>query len=162
MIKKVYIESKCSYPTDRFARKVIRILNDEKGWCRCGLQFVQINDEKKADLKYYLTTNSFIKNTCKFNKLSCAYLGKGVCFINRYNWVNIPKKSKMDRNVYHKYVINHETGHMFGLRHQTKNPNKINSPVMVPQTLGQKFGCRPCPYPSNNEIKNVKRIYIKE
>lgn len=162
IVKTCYIESKCSYLTCRFAKKVMRILNEDNGWCRCGLQFVQTNDEKKADLRYYLTTNNFIKKKCNLNKLSCAYLGTGICFINRYNWVNIPKASKMNRNTYHKYVINHETGHMFGLDHPIIKSNKImNSPVMVPQTNGQLKKCLPCPYPSNSEIRNVKRIYIK-
>ena len=78
-------------------------------------------------------------------------------FINEKNWLNIPPASRFATlEDARTYVINHEVGHVLGLKHPTQPRTSGPSPVMIQQTLGQEPHS-PNPWPLESEINQVFR-----
>lgn len=134
---------KSIYVSPEIRKAVSLILKHPKSW---AVDFKFTENPEQAELKIYLTSNEFIRNHCGFKTgLSCAMPGEGVAFINSYRWHNGSKHSGMYLKDYRTYVVNHEVGHLLGLKHGTPVKDEP-CPVMHQQTLGLQ-GSLPNPYP---------------
>jgi predicted RNA methylase len=138
-----------------FTSACLTILNSPDGWSRMGVKFTKTDDEKTADYKISLATDTYIKNKCGFGGMSCTIMTTGICFINIRNWEKGSDKSGLTLAGYRKYVVNHEVGHMLGLddhfdKYKGKNPPR--APVMVQHTIGTN-GYKANNVPLDSEIK---------
>ena len=61
------------------------------------------------------------------------------------------KKSGGTLREYRAMVVNHETGHWFGLGHASCGGAGQLAPVMMQQSKGL-YGCKPNPWPLRGEI----------
>jgi hypothetical protein len=141
-----------------FARQVLSILQDPRGWPRAGIRFVAGKDAKTSDLWIRLATNDSVKRDCGFNMMSCAWVGGKRSLINLERWSKVTQVSGLSLPDYRRYVINHETGHLLGLHdNMSQGTPDILAPVMVQHTLGPR-GYRPNNRPRDDELARVVKL----
>jgi hypothetical protein len=147
-------------PTAEFRRKVMAILTDSRGWPRAGIQFVEAPNERGSDLWIRLSPNSALKRE-GFDMMSCAWVSGKKSLINLERWLHGSDKSGLSVENYRRYVINHETGHLLGLRDNmtTSKDASALAPVMVQHTLGTR-GYRANNRPRDDEIASVVRLGV--
>jgi 5-hydroxyisourate hydrolase-like protein (transthyretin family) len=138
-----------------FAKRAAGIYADPRGWSRAFVHFERVKGA--SDFSLVL---SQAKDVPKFAPICDRYWS---CRVGRYVIINESrwrfgtpyfKKSGGNMRMYHEMVINHETGHWFGLGHQTCPGPGRKAPVMMQQSKGL-FGCKPNGWPLPVEIKRV-------
>jgi hypothetical protein len=152
-------------PTGPFQRQVMDILTDARAWPRAGIRFVA-SSQKTADLWIRLGTNDTLKAE-GFDMMSCAWIPStgqaktvGRSIINRERWLYGSDRSGLTVQDYRRYVINHETGHLLGLRDNMSCGAGVTvAPVMVQHTLGTR-GYRANNRPRADEIDAVVRLGV--
>lgn len=82
-----------------------------------------------------------------------------ICYIDKTNWENGVKQSKLSVDEYKIYVINHEFGHALGMDHKDCENGKC--PVMYQMTRGPPDTCSPSFNVSNDDLENKKFIHGK-
>ncbi|MGW5054213.1 DUF3152 domain-containing protein [Actinokineospora sp. NPDC004072] len=123
-----------------FADLVDRTLADPRGWTSLGEVAVQrVGPGVEADFEVSLTTpeTTHRGDVCGFSikyESSCAINDRVV--INLARWVRGAVAFEGDQLAYRQYVINHEVGHVFDLRHVGCAKTGELAPVMMQQTFG--------------------------
>ncbi len=142
-----------------FSEKAERVLSDGRGWARAGIRFVRVNDVAEADIKLVLARPKTVDTLCKpldtGSRLSCAMYGRANFNVDR--WKRGAATWGKDVDGYHFYLIQHEVGHLMGLRHAPCTGEAQSAPIMMPQT--KRVGaCTPNGTPHDSEIETLKAI----
>lgn len=127
---------------NEFRKNTKETLNDERGWARAGLKFVEVDN--KQDLNIILSDEAHLDatNGCSAD-LSCTTWNNEV-IINDLRWREGTEASRaagMETREYQHMVINHEVGHWLGhYAHETSCESGGPAPVMLQQSTGLR-GC---------------------
>jgi hypothetical protein len=145
----VRVEIERGLPVDpqRFARFVMKTLNDPRGWgARGRLTFARTDGA--ADIRVILATPGTNAALCRpldtKGDASCGREGRAVLTMSR--WVDTTPEFARIRTTYRQYVVNHEVGHLLGHPHEMCPRKGALAPIMQQQTYGLN-GCRPNPWP---------------
>lgn len=135
-----------------FVGTVHSILNDPLGWRKLGVTF-NLGGGPRPDIVVRLVATADMRRMfpdAHLKDLSVTNMATREVFIHAGRWLqHLPNKSGLSPSDYKKYVINHEIGHCFQLRHPPPNtctPDGL-SDIMNQQTLGTS--CKPNPLPSS-------------
>ena len=125
-----------------FQTKVRETLEDERGWIRAGVQFVE--NENNPDFLIILSDTKHLDTTSGCSgDLSCTTWNNEV-IINDLRWregTEASRNAGMETRDYQHMVVNHEVGHWLGhYAHETSCPNGGPAPIMLQQSTGLR-GC---------------------
>jgi hypothetical protein len=145
---KIVVERGLPVDPQRFARFVLRTLNDPRGWGARGRATFARTDGDDADFRVVLASPHTNAVLCRpldtEGEASCGRQGRAVLTLSR--WVHATKEFADKRTIYRQYVINHEVGHLLGHPHEKCPRRGALAPIMQQQTYGLD-GCRPNPWP---------------
>jgi len=141
---------------DAFKQRVAEVYADPRGWSRADVRFQRV--KRGGDFSVVL---SQARDVAKFAPICDTYYS---CSVGRYVVINQNRwrfgtpyflKTGDTLSQYRAMVINHETGHWFGLGHSTCSKRGALAPVMMQQSKGL-YGCKPNPWPLPSEIAAVR------
>lgn len=149
---------------DEFAQNAHITLNDPRGWSLNGyVKFIRypsnaIPPPDKRQLRMILASPEIIAQMpgCS-GKLSCQW--NNCVFINDHRWCYGSPNRPSSLAEYRQYVVNHEVGHWFGLKHvilECSPNNPVLAPVMKQQSRGL-HNCIPTTWPLDFEKCEVMR-----
>jgi hypothetical protein len=147
---RVEVERGLSVDPQRFARFVMRTLNDRRSWGARGRMSFARTDGKDQDIRVVLASPRTSAALCRPLRTkgvaSCGHHGRAVLTMLR--WVRTTPEFARMRTTYRHYLVNHEVGHLLGRGHERCPRRGAVAPVMQQQTYGLK-GCRAnaWPYP---------------
>lgn len=137
---RILVESGLESEADNFASRVALVLNRSTGWTQNNVRFSHVS--KGYQLTILLAEPASIDRLCRplrtGGRLSCAIGGRA--HINADRWRGGTATWGNDVQGYHHYLINHEVGHVLGLRHLDCPTPGAPAPIMLPQTRFLK-GC---------------------
>ncbi len=140
----------------KFKKRAQEIYNDRRGWSRAYVHFKRVRSGGAFSL--VLSQASYVPS---FAPICSAYwscrAGRYVVINqNRWRW-GTPyfKKAGGSLSEYRAMVVNHETGHWFGLGHASCGKAGARAPVMMQQSKGLN-GCKPNPWPLPGEIARIR------
>ena len=132
---RILVEKGLEDLTDGFVARVEDILGEDSGWRRNGLHFTRVVDD--YDITILLAVPASIDRLCRPLQtegwLSCAFARRAM--INATRWQNGALTWGRDIEGYHHYLINHEVGHLLGLRHADCPEIGSPAPIMQQQTI---------------------------
>lgn len=141
---------------DAFKQRTAEIFADPRGWSRSYVHFKRV--KSGGGFTLFLSQAKFVPS---FGSVCARYwscrVGRNV-IINEDRWRHgTPyfKRSGGTMAEYRAMVVNHETGHWFGLGHATCGGKGQAAPVMMQQSKGL-YGCEPNPWPLPGEIARVR------
>lgn len=141
---------------DAFKERTAEIYADPRGWSRSYVHFKRVKSGGAFSLVL-----SQAKYVPSFAPICDRYWS---CRVGRYVIINenrwrqgTPYFKKAGGSIaeYRAMVVNHETGHWFGLAHATCGGSGQTAPVMMQQSKGL-YGCEPNPWPLAGEIARVR------
>ncbi|HVQ86736.1 MAG TPA: DUF3152 domain-containing protein [Actinomycetes bacterium] len=141
---------------DKFRDRVAEIYADKRGWSRAFVHFKRI--KRGADFSGVLSQARLVAS---FAPICDTYYS---CRVGRYVVINQDRwrfgtpyflATGATMAEYRAMVIDHETGHWFGLGHATCSKRGAPAPVMMQQSKGL-HGCEPNPWPLPGEIARVR------
>ncbi len=141
---------------DGFKKQAAEIYADPRGWSRADVHFKRV--KKGGDFSLVLAQ---AKEVPKFAPICDRYWS---CRVGRYVIINQDRwrfgtpyflKTGASMKEYREMVVDHETGHWFGLGHATCGGKGELAPVMMQQSKGL-YGCKPNPWPLPGEIARVR------
>ncbi len=143
-------------PTDAatadFELVVAETLGDSRGWSRAGYAF---DRREEAPYLIVLAEGAEVDELCRpydtYGKYSCQ--NGPVVAINADRWRSATPKWTGDLSDYRRMLVNHEVGHLLGLRHpkpQCPTPGEP-APVMNQQST-ELDGCLANPWPLDAEL----------
>jgi len=121
--------------TSELRTTAMTILNDDAGWNRSGFTFVA---DDASDLVVVLAEGARVDELClpleTFGSVSCQ--NGTIVALNADRWRLGGRDWDSTVDAYRIYLVNHEVGHLIGLRHpQDRCPSGESvSAVMEPQT----------------------------
>ncbi len=121
--------------TPDFESKALTILNAPTGWAQSGFTFVS---DDASGLRVVLAEGPRVDELClpleTFGTVSCQ--NGSVVALNADRWRQGARGWDSTVDAYRVYLVNHELGHLIGLRHpQSRCPTgEAVSAVMEPQT----------------------------
>jgi hypothetical protein len=145
-----------------FAAQVEATLGDNRSWIGNGrLRLQRVSGSEKPSFTVYLATRDTAGRMCRIGGVnitvrgrpytSCRATGRVIINLDRWRLSARPYlAAKMPLTVYRQYVINHETGHELGHRHEGCPKRGGPAPVMMQQTLSVR-GCVPYAWPRRNK-----------
>jgi hypothetical protein len=140
---------------EAFSATVERVLNHPNGWATAGLHFVQTHNEK-ASMTILLVKPDSIDAMCDplptGGRLSCAIYRRAN--LNYLRWTEGARTFGKDLETYRSYLINHEVGHLLGMRHETCAKSGQKASVMLQQTKFLK-GCTANGQPTPKELAKL-------
>lgn len=137
-VRTVRVEVEDGLPVDPevFARAVLEILNDPRGWGADGSASFARTDAEDADLRVALASPALTDRMCApletEGLLSCGAYGYAV--LNFMRWSTATPEFP-DRTQYREYLVNHEVGHLLGHGHEQCPGEGAVAPVMQQQTV---------------------------
>ena len=141
--------------TADFASVVDATLNDPRGWPRAGFVFQRADD---ASYTILLGEGPEVQQRCRpydtYGKYSCQ-IGPLVA-ITADRWRSATPEWTADLATYRQMVVDHEVGHLLGLRHRACPTPGTVAPVMLPQST-ELHGCLPNPWPLTPEVARAAR-----
>lgn len=133
-------------------------LTDPRGWSRARFRFVRVPAD--APYRIVLAEGDEVDRLClpydTYGKYSCQ--NGPVVALNADRWRSADPKWTGDLDTYRRMVVNHEVGHLLGMRHprpQCPRPGRP-APVMNQQST-ELNGCLPNPWPLDDEIAVAAR-----
>ena len=141
---------------EKFRKTVAKIYADQRGWSRAYVHFKRL--KRGADFSVVLAQAEYVP---RFAPICDAYWS---CRVGRYVIINQDRwrfgtpyflRTGATLAQYRAMVVNHETGHWFGLGHSTCAKRGALAPVMMQQSKGL-HGCKPNPWPLPGEIARVR------
>jgi len=142
---------------DGLAAFVAQVLGDDRSWKKAGFEFVE---EPTAKFSIVLAEPAEVDRLClplrTGGKVSCQ--NGPVVAVNADRWrTAIPEWDQGLAN-YRRYVVNHEVGHLVGMRHPAPRCPVANAPaaVMDQQTRGLA-GCAANWWPLAWELDLARR-----
>jgi hypothetical protein len=141
---------------ERFRKTVAKIYADRRGWSRAYVHFKAL--KRGADFSVVLAQAEYVP---RFAPICDAYWS---CRVGRYVIINQDRwrfgtpyflRTGATLAQYRAMVVDHETGHWFGLGHATCSKRGALAPVMMQQSKGL-HGCKPNPWPLPGEIARVR------
>ena len=148
----VFIEEGTGVRKREFARKIEKILADDRGWIRGGkVAFRRV--ESGANTQLVLAKPDTVDKLCApldtAGQVSCCQGSKVV--INIARWKNGVAHWKGSLETYRQMLVNHEFGHRIGKPHGWCPGQNKTAPVMQQQTYGLQ-GCRENSWPLDHEL----------
>lgn len=144
----VEIEREVPVGVRSFARSVVAVLTDRRGWAANGSHVLRQTDGP-GDFRILLATPDTTDALCApletGGRLSCR--NGELVVLNAWRWVHGAPAYRDDLMKYRKYMLNHEVGHALGSPHEQCPGAGELAPVMVQQTKGLG-GCLPNPWPN--------------
>lgn len=154
---RVLVEKGLEKEADVFNETVSRVLGHPQGWSLAGYVFVQV--PTSADISVVLGNPSTVDTLCHpmptNGILSCAAYRRAN--LNVWRWRNGALTWGKDLEGYRSYLINHEVGHLLGMRHVRCPEAGAEAPVMLPQTKYLK-GCEPNGRPTQPELSKIQAV----
>ena len=135
-----------------FRQRTAEIYADPRGWSRANVHFKRVKSGGAFSLVL-----SQAKYVPTFAPICDRYWS---CRVGRYVIINEDrwrhgtpyfKSAGGNLRQYRAMVVNHETGHWFGLGHASCPGSGKKAPVMMQQSKGL-YGCEPNPWPLSGEI----------
>ena len=148
----VFVEEGTIRRPRRFARKVAKILSDDRGWIRGGkVSFQQVTTNANTSL--VLAKPDTVDRLCyplnTEGEVSCCQQTKVVINIER--WKHAVHHWPTGVGTYRQMVVNHEFGHRIGKPHGYCSGMGNLAPVMQQQTYGLQ-GCQANSWPLGSEL----------
>lgn len=148
----------------RFARQVLDILCDERGWLRAGM--VRFAYDPDGPYLIGLRSKRSVKRRCEVlvgepvsGRYSCASSAHKEVVINTGPWHNGTPDFPANLRTYRRMLINHEVGHVMTLRHRDCPGDGRKAPVMMQQSMGMNlngYTCTPNPWPKGSERRELR------
>lgn len=139
-----------------FAKRAAEIYADPRGWSRAFVHFKQVKGS--SDFSLVLSQAKYVPRFASIcdRYWSCRVGRYVIINENRWRW-GTPyfKHSGGSIRDYRAMVIDHETGHWFGLGHSTCPGKGRRAPVMMQQSKGL-HGCVVNSWPVSGEIARVR------
>jgi len=137
----------------QLASLALAVLNDPRGWNRSGFTFVA---DEGSDLTVVLAEPERVDELClPLETRGAASCQNGaIVALNAQRWRTATEDWDSSVEDYRTYLVNHEVGHLIGLRHPADRcpPGESTSAVMEPQTAGLA-GCAGNGWPLPWEIE---------
>ncbi|MEO1273118.1 MAG: DUF3152 domain-containing protein, partial [Myxococcota bacterium] len=153
---RVMVEEGLEKEATELAVTVDTVLNHADGWRQAGYTFEHVSDDE--DITVLLAHPDTIDRLCLPMKtggvLSCA--AKRRAHLNHWRWTDGAETWGDDVKGYRSYLINHEVGHLLGMRHMKCPKPGAPAPVMLPQTK-YLARCAPNGIPTPSEHVILKR-----
>lgn len=128
-------------------------LADPRGWVRASYRFTR--DDGAAPYRIVLAEPDEVDRLClpydTYGKYSCQ--NGPVVALNADRWRSATPKWTGDLGTYRQMLVNHEVGHLLGMRHpRPQCPARgMPAPIMNQQST-ELDGCLPNPWPLESEI----------
>ena len=119
-----------------------KYLNEPTGWVSKGYTFIETN-EKPLVVVYFEPNKIISKKYNDLEKLSVTDFSTFPIriYFNKTNWLNAPKPfivksnlKKKRKEMYRKYLVQHEFGHVLGFGHPSLSLQSGKCDVMLQQT----------------------------
>ena len=138
-----------------FRNKVAETLNDERGWSRANIRFVEV--KSGYDLTIVLSDPGHLDFPGCSPKLSCTDSNRNYVIINDVRWrtgTDASNAHKMSQRDYQHMVVNHEMGHWMGHHTHTQrcSVNGGPAPIMLQQSSGLVNCGSMNPWPLKEEL----------
>jgi len=145
--------------TTDFVATVDATLTDRRGWQQAGFRLVH-RDDASAPYLIVLAEAGEAEALCRpydvYRKYSCQ-IGPTVV-INAERWRRATPEWTGDLPTYKRMLVNHEVGHLLGLKHPKPSCPIAGQPARVmSQESTELNGCLPNPWPLPDEIARAAR-----
>ncbi|NND49991.1 MAG: DUF3152 domain-containing protein, partial [Rhizobiales bacterium] len=154
---RVLVEQGLDHLARSFAARVSLILGLDTGWARNAIRFVQVAGQH--DFTVLLARPKSVDRLCRplrtRGRLSCAIYRGAV--INAKRWLEGAQTWGADVKGYHHYLVNHEVGHVLGLRHLKCPAAGAPAPIMLQQTIFLK-GCTANGVATPSDVASLERV----
>lgn len=153
----IRFESQVSDVSDDLLQSTaLAILNDKRGWVRAGFVFVAALD---AQYRVVLAEGAAVDQLClPLDTGDYASCQNGpVVALNADRWRGAVEHWDGHLDGYRTYLVNHEVGHLIGMRHPTPRCPVPGAPAAVmEQQTGSLRGCVGNGWPRDWEIDHAK------
>jgi len=140
----VRVEGGLAVEQREVTEEVERILADPRGWIGSGRIAFQRVAAGPIDFRVVLARPATVDRLCypllTRGSLSCATGARAVLNVRR--WRHGAPAFAGDLELYRRYLVNHEVGHLLGHGHRSCQRTGAPAPVMMQQTKGVG-ACRP-------------------
>ncbi len=133
-------------------------LSDPRGWSRAAFRFERRPQE--ATYRIVLAEGDEVDRLClpydTYGKYSCQ--NGPVVALNADRWRSATPKWTGDLDTFRRMLVNHEVGHLLGMRHPKPQCPAAGRPApIMNQQSTELNGCLPNPWPLDDEIATAAR-----
>jgi hypothetical protein len=135
-------------------------LEDPRGWVRAGFRLIR-DDAPATQFSVVLAEPDEVDRLCAPYRTSGRWSCQNgpVVALNADRWRGASEKWTGDLETYRQMLVNHEVGHLLGMRH----PPEPQCPVpgrparVMSQQSSELNGCLPNPWPLEQEVERAAR-----